>query len=67
MSDLKAELNQVKSHQDKLQAEVTAAVAARDAAQERAKTLKAEVEQLQFMLDEVHSKCSDSPPSKVSG
>lgn len=65
VSDLKAELSLVKAHQDKLQAEVSAATAARDAAQERANTFKSEVEQLQFMLDEVHSKRSDSPPSKV--
>jgi uncharacterized protein (DUF3084 family) len=63
VSELKAELAQVKAQQERLKAEVGAAAAARDAAVERAKGLKAELEQLQFMLDEVHSAHSDAPPS----
>lgn len=63
VSELKAELAQVKAQQERLKAEVGAAVAARDAAVERSKSLKAELEQLQFMLDEVHSAHSEESPS----
>lgn len=63
VSELKAELAQLKAQQERLKAEVGAAAAARDAAVERAKGLKAEMEQLQFMLDEVHSAHSEESPS----
>ena len=65
VSELKVQLSQAKTQQDKLRAEAAAASAARDAALERVSTLKQEVEQLQFMLDEVHAARSDSP-GKVS-
>ena len=65
VSELKSQLAQAKSQQEKLRGEVAAAAAARDAAQERASALRSEVEQLQFMLDEVHAARTDSPPSKV--
>jgi hypothetical protein len=67
VSELKAQLAQAKSQQDKLRGEAAAAAAARDSAQERASALRSEVEQLQFMLDEVHAARTDSPPSKVRG
>lgn len=66
VAELKADLSQAKVQQDKLRAEVAAAAAARDAASERVMGLKQEVEQLQFMLDEVHAARSDSPAGKVS-
>lgn len=65
VSELKVQLQQARSQQDKLRAEVAAAAAARDAAHERTQALKREVEQLQFMLDEVHAARSESPAGKV--
>lgn len=67
MSELKAKLSQATAQQDRLRAEASAAAAAHDAAEERVKALRAEVEQLQFMLDEVHAARSTSPMGKVGG
>lgn len=64
---MKAQLSQAHAQQDRLRAEASAAAAAHDAAEERVKALRAEVEQLQFMLDEVHAARSTSPLGKVGG
>jgi hypothetical protein len=67
VSEMKAQLSQATAQQDRLRAQASAAAAAQDAAEERANALRAEVEQLQFMLDEVHAARSASPLGKVCG
>jgi hypothetical protein len=66
LSEMKHELAVSRAQADKLRAELAGAAAARDAAQERAAGLRSEVEQLQFLVDEVAAAhAADASPGKA--
>jgi chromosome segregation ATPase len=64
VAELKADLAKAKTDKQQLQEQHSSAQAARKAAEEQAARLQAQVEQLQFLVDEGHAK-ADSLEQQV--